>query len=118
VAADISRAIGDPHDARSQLAAFTRDDGMAAIAYAAPAIEQKLHTPDQFRSWCAPAMPRYRTGGSSSRSRIIEGFARAAGADRRSQRGCVPAYYTMKQQPDGRWLIAGCMLRRHSDQPA
>jgi uncharacterized protein DUF4864 len=28
------------------------------------------------------------------------------------------AYYTMKQQPDGRWLIAGCILRRHSDQSA
>ena len=96
----------------SQLKAFARGDASTAYAQASPEIRKMFPTEDIFmmmvrsgyRALIAPKrvdflelvidqnMPIYRVGiESSNGKRWI-------------------AFYTMDQQPDGSWLIGGCVL--------
>lgn len=101
----------------SQLAAFQHDDGTAAFAYAAPFIKQKFRDPTTF-------MRMVRTGYAPVyRPRSVEFVDVTEIAGTPTQRVVVVgpdgitylAYYPMERQPDGRWLIGGCILRRLED---
>ena len=97
----------------SQLAAFQRDDGAEAFSYAAPGIQRKFGNPDVFmqmvRSGYAMVYrPReveildLRINGSTIQQDVL-----FVGPDGKP----VIAVYTMEQQADGSWRIAGVYLR-------
>ncbi len=105
----------------AQMAAFARDDGAAAFAFAAPSIQRLFATPERFMAMVrtgfqpvyrpravafeAPIRVPARDGGDNSAA-----FAqpvRVTGPDGRP----VLAMYHMEQQPDGSWRIAGVVLR-------
>jgi hypothetical protein len=102
----------------SQLAAFQRDDGAAAFSYAAPSIQEKFGTPENFMAMVRIGYePVYRP-------REVEFHEIAVLEDGPTQEVLLVdrngiaylAYYLMQQQPDGRWLINGCVLRRIADR--
>ena len=102
----------------SQLAAFQRDDGAAAFTYAAPSIREQFGTPDNFMSMVRTGYdPVYRP-----REVEFHDIVALDGAPTQEvlvvDRNGVAylAYYLMQQQPDGRWLIKGCVLRRIPDR--
>jgi hypothetical protein len=95
-----------------QLAAFGRDDGAAAFAFASPGIQARFGTPERFmamvRSGYAPVY----------RPRETEFRGLAAGPEGPVQQVLfvgpdgrpVLALYTMEREADGSWRIAGCRL--------
>jgi hypothetical protein len=98
----------------SQMAAFRRDDGVAAFSYAAPDIQAKFGTPEIF-------MDMVRTGYAAVyRPRDVEFLEALVDNERIVQPvrmvgpdgEAVIALYHMEQQPDGRWRIAGVVLIR------
>jgi len=101
-----------------QLAAFQRDDGAAAFAYAAPSIQEKFGTPENFMAMVRIGYePVYRP-----REVEFHEIAVLEGAPTQEvllvDRNGIAwlAYYPMQRQPDGRWLIEGCILRRIADR--
>ena len=101
-----------------QLAAFQRDDGSAAFTYAAPSIKERFGTPENF-------MNMVRTGYEPVyRPREVEFHQVVAVQGAPAQEVLVVdrngvaylAYYLMQQQPDGEWLISGCILHRIADR--
>jgi hypothetical protein len=121
-AADVALAERDQAAIRttieSQLAAFKRDDGAAAFTYAAPSIREQFGTPDNFMSMVRTGYdPVYRP-----REVEFHDIVALDGAPTQEvlvvDRNGVAylAYYLMQQQPDGRWLIKGCVLRRIPDR--
>jgi Domain of unknown function (DUF4864) len=104
----------------SQLTAFQRDDGIAAFAYAAPTIKEKFRTPDDFMAMVRTGYaPVYRPREVQFRDVItLEGSPTQKVLIVDQSGVAFLAYYIMQQQPDGRWLIAGCILRRIADQAA
>ena len=98
----------------AQLGAFRRDDGAAAFALAAPAIRETFGTPDAF-------MEMVRTGYQPVyRPQVFEFGVASIGPYGPEQRVFVVgpdgrdyvAIYPMERQPDGRWLVNGCLLTR------
>jgi hypothetical protein len=104
----------------SQLAAFARDDGRAAFAYAAPVIKRKFHTPDEFMAMVRTGYgPVYRPREVEFRDlKTLEGSPAQQVLIVDQNGAAYLAYYIMQQQPDGRWLVEGCILRRIADQSA
>jgi hypothetical protein len=102
----------------SQLAAFGRDDGGEAFAYAAPAIRQKFGTAENFMSMVRSAyVPVYRPREVEFRDLVeIEGAPTqevlVVGPDDLA----YLAYYIMQRQADGGWRINGCILQRVVDR--
>ena len=119
-------ATVDPADAEAfrevisgQMAAFARDDGAAAFAFAAPTIQRLFATPENFMAMVrAGFQPVYRPqavafeapirvpapdGGGEALAQPV----RVTGPDGRP----VLAMYHMERQPDGSWRIAGVVLR-------
>jgi len=101
-----------------QLAAFQRDDDAAAFAYAAPSIREKFGTPENFMAMVRIGYePVYRP-----REVEFHEIAVLEGAPTQEvllvDRNGIAwlAYYPMQRQPDGRWLIEGCILRRIADR--
>jgi hypothetical protein len=103
-----------------QLAAFRRDDGNAAFAYASPMIRQMFGSPDNFMAMVRGGYPPVY------RPREVE-FRDLADIDGRlTQRvllvgpdgTVVVAHYFMQRQPDGSWLINGCVLKGAEDRSA
>ena len=104
-----------------QMAAFARDDGAAAFAFAAPSIQRLFASPDRFMEMVrAGFQPVYRPravafetpirvpapGGEASGENFAQPV-RVTGPDGRP----VLAMYHMERQPDGSWRIAGVVLR-------
>ena len=100
-----------------QMAAFQRDDGDAAFAFAAPEIQMQFGTPEAFMTMVRRGYaPVYRP-------QSVEFQA----PEHRADRPVVPvivgapdghlvrALYTMRQLDDGSWRIAGCTLERLPD---
>ena len=103
-----------------QMAAFARDDGAAALAFAAPSIQRLFGTPERFMAMVrggfqpvyrprtvafeAPIRVPARGGGSGG---AFAQPVRVTGPDGRP----VLAMYHMERQPDGSWRIAGVVLR-------
>ena len=96
----------------AQLDAFQRDDGVEAFSYASPGIRSMFGTPDRFMKMVIQGyMPVYRPknveflelvetdGGPVQKVKVIDPNGRP-----------VMAVYTMEQQADGSWRIAGCVL--------
>lgn len=114
VPATYAQAFRDVIDA--QMAAFARDDGAAAFAFAAPSIQNLFATPERFMAMVRTSFqPVYWPNAVTFEAPIRGGdnndaFAqpvRVTGPDGRP----VLAMYHMEQQPDGSWRIAGVVLR-------
>jgi hypothetical protein len=95
-----------------QLDAFGRDDGEGAFAYASPKIRSIFSTADNFMQMVRTGyQPVYRPQ-SVTFLDIVEIRGQPTqrvllvGPDGRS----VIAHYFMARQPDGSWLIDGCVL--------
>ena len=97
---------------QAQLAAFQRDDGAAAFAYASPTIRAKFGTAARFmtmvrRGYAAVYRPQ---AVEFLEARVVEGRTgqalRVVGPDGQT----VIAVYWMEQQPDGSWRINGVTL--------
>lgn len=101
-----------------QLAAFQRDDGAAAFAYASPDVQTKFHDPDTFMQMVKSGYrPVYRPQEVEFRDLVLhEGTpiqeVLVVGPDGQP----VLAIYFMEQQPDGSWRISGCTLVQAPDQ--
>jgi hypothetical protein len=102
-----------------QLAAFQRDDGAAAFAFASPGIQAEFGTVENFMAMVRSGyQPVYRP------REVAFGDATAGDDGRIVQRvelvgpDGVPvvALYTMEQQPDGSWRIAACRLTKSPDK--
>ncbi|HYB09738.1 MAG TPA: DUF4864 domain-containing protein [Alphaproteobacteria bacterium] len=100
------------HVIESQLAAFARDDGVAAFAYASPGIQAKFGTADAFMEMVRTAYPSvYRPQTTEFRDLVAmpDGPVQKVlfvGPDGRA----VLALYSMEREADGTWRISGCAL--------
>ena len=103
-----------------QLAAFQRDDGAEAFSYASPGIQQRFQSPEIFmqmvRSGYAPVYRPQEVEFRELRVRgqTIQQEVFFVGPDGKP----VLALYTMQQQPDGSWRIAGVILLTAPDASA
>lgn len=103
-----------------QMAAFRRDDGVAAFGYASPEIQAMFGSPDNF-------MAMVRSGYAAVyRPRHVE-FRDLASRDGETVQPVlvigpdgvpVLALYKMQRQADGSWRIDGCTLAALSDKAA
>ena len=97
---------------QGQLNAFQRDDAAGAYAYAAPNIRRLFPTADVFMGMVRNAYPPvYRPKQAEfSELALREGElvqeVELVGPDGKP----VLALYSMEKSPDGRWLIASCIL--------
>ncbi|MBT3400662.1 MAG: DUF4864 domain-containing protein [Rhodospirillaceae bacterium] len=95
-----------------QIAAFSRDDGIAAFALASPDIRRRLMTAERFMAMVRSGFqPVYRPRSYSfGNPAMVEGIpvqpVQVIGPDGRG----VVALYRMERQPDGSWRIAGVTL--------
>jgi len=102
----IRRVIGD------QMAAFRRDDAAAAFGFATQEIRDQFGTPERFMTmvregYQAVYRPsEVRVGALVWLNGKLTQLVDVVGPDG------VPhtAMYFMEHQPDGSWLIGGCML--------
>lgn len=105
---------------QQQIAAFQRDDGPAAFAFASPTIQQIFGNPDRFMQMVREGYPPVY------RPQDVEFLALSEEAGRLVQRvrivgpggETVIARYTMIRMPDGSWRIDGCVLERPPGQYA
>lgn len=97
----------------SQLNAFAVDDGGVAYTYAAPIVKSVFPTPEQFMAMVKKGyQPVYRN------TQRIYGDVTPDSLGRPSMRVFLTgqdgkryeAQYSMEQQPDGSWKIAGCSI--------
>lgn len=103
----------------SQMAAFRRDDGAAAFAFASPSIQAMFGTPEKFLDMVRQGYaPVYRPR-SVAFEDLIAGDAgqpvqlvRVVGPDGET----TIAAYQMTRLPDGTWRINGCVLLRVPQQ--
>ena len=108
------------HVVEGQLDAFRRDDGVAALSFAAPSIRRMFETADNFmdmvrRSYQPVYRPRWlefhdlvEAEGKTIQPVLVMGPDHVA----------VLALYVMERQPDGAWLIDGCYLVPAKDKAA
>jgi hypothetical protein len=102
----IRRVIGD------QMAAFRRDDAVAAFGFATREIRDQFGTPERFMAMVREGYPavyrpsEVRVGALVRLNGRLTQLVDVVGPDG------VPhtAMYFMEHQPDGSWLIGGCML--------
>jgi Domain of unknown function (DUF4864) len=97
----------------SQLEAFARDDGGEAYSFAAPLIQQMFPDPGTFM---AMVKRGYAPVYQYEKFEFGESFLDKAGRPAQRVTLTTPdrkryeAIYTMQQQADGSWKIAGCSL--------
>lgn len=104
-----------------QMAAFRRDDGAAAFAFASPNIQTMFGTPENFLAMVRQGYaPVYRPR-SVAFEDIIAGdvgqpvqLVRVVGPEGET----VIAAYEMTRLPDGTWRINGCILLKAPDRSA
>lgn len=97
---------------KDQLAAFQRDDGKAAFAFASPDVQDQFGTPEAYLAKFAAAYeavyrPKHVTflNLAYSRGRLVQRVL-VVGPDG----GAVVALFPMVQMPDGSWRVDGCVL--------
>ncbi len=101
-----------------QLAAFQRDDAIAAFAYASPDIQSRFATPEAFmrmvrtgyRPVYRPREVQFRDILTFEETPIQRVFVVGPNGEP------VVALYVMQRQIDGTWKIDGCYLVRANDQ--
>jgi len=96
----------------SQLDAFLRDDGNRAFGHASPAIQQQFGTVDVFMQMVRSGYPAvYRSAQTDFQPARMIGETVIQEVIVTGQDGAsYLAVYTMEQQGDGSWRIAGCSL--------
>lgn len=98
----------------NQIAAFRRDDGPGAFAFASPNIKRMFGTPETFMEMVRTGYPQVYRPSSVSFGELVrtEGtllqLVDVVGPDGLP----VIAVYEMQQQPDGSWQINGCHILR------
>ena len=98
----------------SQIAAFRRDDGPGAFAFASPNIKRIFGSPENFMAMVRQGYPQVYRPSSVAFGDLV----RAEGTllqlvDIVGPDGLpVVAVYEMERQPDGSWQINGCQLLR------
>lgn len=97
----------------NQLQAFAADNGEAAYTHAAPIVKGAFRSVDQFMAMVKQGYPPvYRNKGHDFGEAFTDGLGRPAqrvilrGMDGKT----YEASYFMEKQPDGTWMIAGCVL--------
>lgn len=97
----------------SQLNAFAADDGAKAYSYAAPIVQNVFPTVENFMTMVTKGYPPvYRNTKRIYGDVFEDGLGRPAmrvvltGEDGKR----YEAIYSMEQQPDGNWKIAGCVV--------
>ncbi len=98
----------------SQLDAFVVDDGERAFSYAAPVIRRMFGDEQRFMAMVRSGYPPVYRPASHAFGRLREapeGILQEVLIQDASGEEWL-ALYTMEQQPDGSWLIAGCRLLR------
>lgn len=97
---------------QGQLAAFAKDDAELAFSFAAPSIQAVFKTPQNFIDMVIRLYPVVHRPVKVSFMK-----PQSAGSDlllpvqMTDIRGKAwIANYTLQQQPDGKWLISGCVL--------
>ena len=100
-----------------QLAAFQRDDAIAAFANASPAIQRIFGTPETFmRMVRTDYRPVYRPRVVEFRDIVTDQGAPIQRVFLVGPSGVpVIALYPMQRQGDGTWKINGCTLVRADD---
>ncbi|MEL6937587.1 MAG: DUF4864 domain-containing protein [Cyanobacteria bacterium J06598_1] len=95
-----------------QIAAFKKDDAIAAFAQAAPGIQQQFGTPENFVAMVEAGYPSvYRP-----RSVVFESLHEVEGLPAQqvmlmdNDGDLIRATYVMQRQSGGLWKIAGCYL--------
>jgi hypothetical protein len=102
---------------QNQMQAFQKDDGERAFSYATPMIHDLFRTADNFMAMVKGGyMPVYRPRQVEFRDIVdfqgqLTQRVRVVGPDGKP----VTALYFMERQPDGSWLINGCMLTEDDD---
>jgi hypothetical protein len=109
--AQIRQVIGD------QLDAFRHDDGERAFGYASPGIRAMFHDPDTFMRMVRTGyQPVYRPREVEFRDLDLEEGTWVQRVLLVGPDGVpVVARYLMQRQPDGSWLINGCVLEKSPD---
>lgn len=104
----------------AQLRAFRADDGAAAFAFASPDIKRLFGDPERFMAMVRNGyQPVYRPREVEFRDLVPEGGRLVQRVLLVGPDGVpVIAAYLMEQQPDGSWLIDGCILERPPEQAA
>jgi hypothetical protein len=98
----------------NQIAAFRRDDGPGAFAFASPNIKRIFGSPENFMAMVRQGYPQVYRPSSVAFGDLV----RAEGTllqlvDIVGPDGLpVVAVYEMERQPDGSWQINGCQLLR------
>ncbi len=95
-----------------QMAAFKRNDGPAAFAYAAPSIRELFGTPESFMRMVAQSYaPLFRPRSFSfGELEIVAGEYTQPVTVIGEDGTAASAFYLMARQPDGSWKILGCIL--------
>lgn len=103
-----------------QVEAFRADDGDRAFGFASPGIQQMFGSADNFMAMVRQGYePVYRPRSVEFRELVAERGRLAQRVLFVGPDGVpVVAEYTMEQQPDGTWRIAGCMLLRSPELSA
>jgi hypothetical protein len=102
---------------RDQLAAFQRDDGVAAYGLAAPGIQRLYPSPDVFLGMVRQAYPPIYRPRSVAYGDITDspiGLVQKVYVTDPDGQNWV-ALYRFEKQPDGSWKIAGCSLIRDTE---
>lgn len=104
--AAIRQIIGD------QIAAFRRDDGPGAFAYASPTIQGMFGTPDIFMDMVRNGyQPVYRPQSVNFADLVWLDGRLTQLVDIVGPDGVpVVAAYGLERQPDGSWRISGCQI--------
>lgn len=99
---------------QSQLDAFQSDNGALAFSFATPRLREMFGTPENFMAMVRGGyMPVYRPQSVEFLdARVVSGRTGQAVRFVGPDGVAVIALYTMEQQPDGSWRIAGVQLVR------
>lgn len=102
----------------SQMAAFQKDDGVAAYGYASPTIQEKFINAQVFMEMVKAGYPAvYRPRQVEFRELKVENGRLFQEVFVVGPDGAPAlAVYEMQRQPDGSWRINGCWLTRAPDQ--
>jgi uncharacterized protein DUF4864 len=101
-----------------QLDAFANDDAAAAYALAAPGVKTIFADPDVFMAAVrANYAPVYRHRSVDFGDAVVDGDDIAITATLVDDDNQVwTALYKLAKQPDGQWLIGGCVLIKSEDK--
>jgi hypothetical protein len=104
----------------NQISAFRRDDEATAFSFAAPNIQAKFGSPENFARMVRETYPAvYRAQKVRFDGLVVLGGEPTQRAMLVGPDGVpVTAFYVMERQEDGLWKVKGCVLAAAERQPA